>query len=55
MDGTGAADHSRKGTLHSGAIPVHCQIVGVGGEGLAPLLKTSGPPAPPAPTPLLYL
>ena len=28
MGDTGTADHSCKGTFYSGAIPVHCKIVG---------------------------
>ena len=31
MGDTGTADHSCKGTFYSGAITVHCKIVGGGG------------------------
>ena len=48
MGGTGAADHSCKGTLYLGVIPVHCKMVGGRGGGV-PLPP---PPPPPTPTPM---
>ena len=46
MGGTGAADHSCKGTLYLGAIPVHCKIVGGGGGGMPSCSKSGGASAP---------